>query len=172
MTVLLEGMSLVFENRSLADRYPGGIAGFRLMWDNGSFCTDGTISRISFFESSDAFCTLMSLPDYGIEVSQSFATDVGVFLHGGRPWKPCLWLEVSLEGRGAHCCWHTNEAKDERAAVPSYFRPGHPLVVYGNLDEESVMSRIVRVGDGNGRALFCDQSTNRIFAGPRQLQRH
>ena len=69
-------MSLVFENRVLDERYAGGTREFRRTWDNGSFCTDGTISRLSFFESDDGFCTLMSLPSFGLEVSSIFATDV------------------------------------------------------------------------------------------------
>lgn len=48
MTILLEGKSLVFANEVLDNQYPGGTLGFRSTWDNGSFCTDGTISRISF----------------------------------------------------------------------------------------------------------------------------
>jgi hypothetical protein len=105
MTILLEGMSLIFENRVLNERYPGGDKGFRLTWDNGSFCTDGTISRLSFFESNDGFCTLLSLPSFGLNVSSTVATDEAVFMHGGRPWAPCLWLETSPISDDHMSCW-------------------------------------------------------------------
>jgi hypothetical protein len=52
-------MSLVFENRVLDERYPGRIHEFPQTWDNGLFCSDGTISQLSFFQSDDGFCTLM-----------------------------------------------------------------------------------------------------------------
>lgn len=172
MTVLLEGMSLVFENRVLEDRFPHGVTGFRAIFDNGSFCSDGTISRISFFESKDAFCVLMGLPDYDIEVSTDFAINVGVFLHGGRPWVPCLWLETSFTADGMCGCWHANESRDPRPAVPSYFRPNNAFARYGQFDEAAIMRKVGRAGTDKGVSLFRDLRTQRMFAGPSPLCRH
>jgi hypothetical protein len=172
MTVLLEGVSLIFANKVLEERYPGGILAFRSTWDNGSFCTDGSVSRLSFFESGDAFCTLMAMPDYGLEVSSRFAIDVAVFLHGGSPWVPCLWLETSYTNQGMRICWHCNEDKGERFAVPQYYRAHTTLARYGNLAEVDFMIKVKRVGEKNGVSLFRDQLTNRIFAGPNPLRRH
>jgi hypothetical protein len=172
MTVLLEGMSLVFENRVLNERYPSGVNGFRLMWDNGSFCTDGTISRLSFFESDDGFCTLMSLPSFGLEVSSRVATDVAVFMHGCRLWAPCLWLEASEEGDHHPCCWHFAEKRESRMSVPPYFQPGVGLSTRGHLDEREMRKTIMRDGEMNGVSLFRDLGTNKVFGGPGPLTRH
>lgn len=172
MTVLLEGVSLVFENDILDAQCPGGLLGFRAAWDNGSFCTDGTISRIAFFETDDGFCTLMAMPDYGLEVSTRFAADVAVFLHGGVPWVPCLWLETSHEDPGMQVCWHVTEETNHRIAVPRYFRPDASLARYGNLHEEVIMAKVTRVGEKNGVSQFRDAMTNHILAGPGPLRRH
>ena len=172
MTVLLEGMSLVFENRVLNERYSGGTKGFRLAWDNGSFCTDGTISRLSFFESDDGFCTLMSLPAFGLDVSSTVATDVAVFLHGCRLWTPCLWLEASVIGEGHSCCWHFTEKRGDRTSVPPYFRPAVGLSARGHLDEQEMRKLIRRDGVVKGVSLFRDLGTNKVFSGPGPLTRH
>jgi hypothetical protein len=172
MTVLLEGMSLVFENRVLDKRFSGGTKGFRMTWDNGSFCTDGTISRLSFFESNDGFCMLMAMPTYGLEVSTQFAIDVGVVLHGGRPWAPCLWLEISAENDGRWCCWSTAKGRSDQIFVPSYFRPGQGLASFGHMDEDDMRKGVVRAGEADGVSLFRDQVTSDIFGGPRPLRRH
>ena len=172
MTILLEGMSLVFENRVLDARYPGGTQGFRLAWDNGSFCTDGTISQLSFFESDDGFCTLMSLPSLGLEVSSIVATDVAVFMHGCRPWAPCLWLEASAAGDAHSCCWHFTEKREIRMSVPAYFKPAVGLSARGHLDENEMRRTIRRDGAMNGVSLFRDIRTNTVFGGPGPLTRH
>lgn len=172
MTILLEGVSLVFENAVLNDQFPGGILGFRAAWNNGSFCTDGTVSRISFFETNDAFCVLTTMPDYGLKISTQYAADVAVFLHGGVPWVPCLWLETSSLKAEMPVCWHAAEERESRFAAPQYFRPDATLARYGQLDEEAIMAKVTRVGEKNGVSLFRDEMSNRIFAGPRPLLRH
>ena len=172
MTVLLEGMSLVFENHVLNERYPGGTKGFRLAWDNGSFCTDGTISQLSFFESEDGFCTLMSLPAFGLEVSSTAATDVAVFMHGCRPWAPCLWLETSVVGDAHSCCWHFTEKREDRMSVPPYFRPAVGLSARWHLDEIEIRKIVRRDGALRGVALFRDLGTIKVFGGPGPLIRH
>jgi hypothetical protein len=172
MTILLEGMSLVFENRVLSERYPGGVHDFRRTWDNGSFCTDGTITRLSFFESDDGFCTLLSLPSFGLEVSSTVATDVAVFMHGCRPWSPCLWLETSPTGDGPSCCWYFEEKREGRMSVPPYFQPSVGLSTFCHLGEHEIRSSIERNGVKNGISLFRDLETNKVFGGPGALTRH
>lgn len=175
MTVLLEGVSLVFENDVLDAQCPGGVFGFRAAWDNGSFCTDGTVSRISFFETADAFCALVAMPNYGLEVSTNFAADVAVFLYGGNLWAPCLWLETSSVTSAKSempVCWHVAEERGGRFAVPKYFRPNASLACYGHLDEAAIMSKVTRVGEKNGVSLFRDEISNHVFSGPGPLRRH
>jgi hypothetical protein len=172
MTVLLEGISLVFENEVLDAQCPGGVWGFRSAWDNGSYCSDGKVSRISFFEKDDAFCTLMAMPDFGLEVSTHFAADVAVFLHGGAPWVPCLWLEASVGDAEMKVCWHVTEKQGTRFAVPPYFRQDGSLARYGHLDEAAITAKVTRAGEKRGVSLFRDESSKHIFAGPRPLRRH
>ena len=172
MTLLLEGVSLVVANKVLEAQFPGGLRGFRATLDNGSFCTDGTVSRLSFFEPDDALCTLMAMPDYGLELSPNFAADVAVFLYGGISWPPCLWLESSFETGEMPVCWHVDEEKSDRIAVPGYFRRGATLARYGHLEEDAIMAKVTRAGEKNGVSLFRDAMSKQTFAGPGRLRRH
>ena len=90
MALLLEGMTLVFENVILEAKHPDGLYGFISNWDNGSFCTDGTISKISFFEVDDGLDVLMAMPSMGLELGIEYAADVAVFMHGGGLRSPCM----------------------------------------------------------------------------------
>lgn len=172
MAVLLEGVSLVFENEVLERKYPGGVLGFRANWSNGSFCSDGTVSRIAYFETDDAFCTLMAMPDYGLDVSTEFAADVAVFIHGGAAWTPCLWLETSHAPESFQVCWHVTEEQGERFAVPKYFRRDSCLARYRSLDELAIRKRLKLVGEENGEALYRDQKLGTLLCGPNPLSRH
>lgn len=172
MAVLLEGVSLVFENKVLKRKYPGGVLGFRADWSNGSFCSDGTVSRIAYFEPDDAFCALMAMPDYGLDVSTKFAADVAVFIHGGAALTPCLWLETSNAPESFHVCWHVSEELGERFAVPKYFQHDSCLARYRNLDERAIRKRLELVGEKNGAALYRDQKLGTLLCGPSPLSRH
>jgi len=172
MTLLLEGVSLIFQNSIVEDQFPGGIAHFRAIWDNGSFCTDGKIFRISYFERRDAFDVLMVLPHYGIEVPSGIATDVAVILHGGGELAPCLWLETACEHGRVWVCWHSAARRADCVSVPAYFRARNSLSAYGNLSEHDLMAKITRKGSWKGVSLFQDQSSRRVLVGPNPLSRH
>jgi hypothetical protein len=171
MAILLEGVSLVFENEVLEEKYPGGVRGLRKDWDNGSFCTDGTISRIADFESDDACCAFIAMPDYGLMVAFSHAADVAMFVHGGAAWAPCLWLETETTPANFQICWHS-AAEQGDVAVPRYSRHGATLARYRGLSEESLKIRVSRAGQENGVSLFHDHQSDRLIFGPSPLARH
>lgn len=171
MAVLLEGVSLVFENMVLEKKYPGGVLGFRAAWDNGSYCTDGTVCRISYFEMDDAMCAVMAMPDYGLEISTRFAVDVAVFLHGGALWMPCLWLDTRQEADSMRSCWHSSEAAG-RIAVPKYFRQESNLAQYCQLDEVAISERLGQIGRYKDLGLYRDLKSRAVVFGPSPLCRH
>lgn len=171
MAILLEGVSLVFENKTLEKKYPGGVLGFRAAWDNGSFCTDGTISRIAYFETNDAMCALMTMPDYGLEISTRFALDVAVFMHGGALWIPCLWLDAHQEPNSIRLCWHSSEAAG-KIAVPEYFHKESNLAQYCRLDEVAISERLGQIGRDKDLGLYRDLKSRVVVFGPSPLYRH
>ena len=69
-------------------------------------------------------------------------------------------------------CWHVDEEKSDRIAVPGYFRRGATLARYGHLEEDAIMAKVTRVGEKNGVSLFRDAMSKQTFAGPGRLRRH
>jgi len=171
MAVLLEGMTLVFENATLEAKHPEGLYGFILAWDNGSFCTDSTISRLSFFEIDDGFSVFMAMQDMGLDVNVNYAEDVAVFTHGGGLWAPCLWLETGISAYGYAVCWHTAE-KMGKISVPTYFNMGATLAKFQGLTADEVSKRMSWVGLNNNVSTFRDRESNILIYGPRFLCRH
>ncbi len=171
MALLLEGMTLVFENETLEEMHPLGIKGFISEWNNGSFCTDGTISKLSFFEFQDGFCVLAAMKGMGLAISTRYAADVAVFMHDGSPWLPCLWLETEKHVENYMMCWHVTN-KGSKALAPAYFKRGGTLARFQGLTMDEINDRISRAGVENGCSIFKDEISGRILYGPNQLCRH
>lgn len=161
----------MIENDTLDEKYVGGVYGFMRDWDNGSFCTDGIVSRISFFEERDAFCAWSSLKDRGLHVSERFAADVALFVDGSRAMSPCLWLETGWTFDGMSICWHT-EVDPGKLAVPQYYREGASLAGYARLEKFEIKDRIALIDQLKGQGIYRDIESSRIIGGPLPLRRH
>lgn len=171
MAILLEGMTLVFVNETLEAKHPYGLYGFISSWDNGSFCTDGTISKISFFEVGDGLDVLMTMPSMGLELGIEYAADVAVFMHGGGLRSPCAWLESKTISHGYTACYHYAE-EIGKVIVPRYFKKGSTLSKFQGLTGDEITERVSRVGNNGSVALFQDNKSKNMLYGPRQLCRH
>ena len=172
MAILVEGMMLVFENSTLESMHPNGLYGFISNWYNGSFCTDGTISRLSFFEVDDGLNVLMAMPSMGLELGIKYAADVAVFMHGGGLRSPCTWLEYKTISNGYTACYHYAEEIGEVIAVPRYFKKGSTLSKFHGLNGDEITERVSRVSNNGGVAVFQDNQSKNMNYGPRQLCRH
>jgi hypothetical protein len=171
MAVMIEGMTLVFENSTLEEKHPLGIYGFKKMWDNGSYCTDGTISRLAFFEAEDAFAVFHAMQDIGLETCMDFAMDVAIFSHGGGLWVPCVWLEHESVPKGYHYCWHAAEEVG-KVSVPGYFRRGTTIAALQGMSGVEMRARLSRAGTQDKWAVLRDSSSEKIYLGPHRLERH
>lgn len=171
MAILIEGMTLIFESAKLAAKYPDGVYGFKKTWDNGSFCTDGIISRIAFFEEEDGFCVLAAIQDVGLDICVDYAADVAVFLYSSRPWAPCLWLETETSPLGYTTCWHATD-EPGKVSVPGYFKLGLTLTRLHDLSSRDLTSRVRRSATEENYAIFVDSHSKSLFYGPKRLCRH
>lgn len=100
MTVSARGFSVIVRNKTLEERFPGGVAAFQRLSPNRTFCTDQQISRIGFMHQDDANAFIAKLTAAGLEpfrgnVSVDVAlTDPSFGLH-----HRCDWLELgTIEG--------------------------------------------------------------------------
>lgn len=171
MAILLEGYSLVFHIEAIELSYPGGTAGLVYDWNNGSWCSDGRIGRLSYYGKDDAFCCYIALADSGLDIRSTHAEDVAVILHGGHPWAPCLWADVETTPSGLVYCTHISE-KPEKIVFPGYFRHDWSLAHYATQDEAVLARDITTIARSTGGATYHDARLDRTFKGPGFLSRH
>lgn len=171
MAILLEGYSLVFRIEAVDQKCPGGIHGLIYDWNNGSWCSDGTIGRLSYYTKDDAFCCYVAVADRGLDIGTTYAEDVALVLHGGHLWAPCLWVEVETTPAGFVYCSHVSD-KSERVVLPKYFRHEWSLAHYAAQDEAVLARDVAPVGGSAGGATYRDERLDRTFRGPGFLSRH
>ena len=171
MAILLEGYSLVFLIEAVNQKYPGGTHGLIYDWNNGSWCSDGTIGRLSYYRKEDVFCCYVALTDSGLEIGTTYAKDVALVLHGGHPWAPCLWAVVETTPVGFVYCRHVSD-KSERVVLPKYFRYEWSFAHYAAQDEAILARDVAPVARSARGATYRDDRLGRTFRGPGFLARH
>ena len=137
MAILLEGYSLVFRIEAVDQKYPGDVHRLVYDWNNGSWCSDGSLGRLSYYSKDDAFCCFLALADRGLDIESTHAEDVAFIQHGGQPWAPCLWAEVETSPSGFVYCSHISD-KPEKIVFPRYFRHDWSLAHYATEDEDVI----------------------------------
>lgn len=171
MPILLEGYSLVFQIESVEQKYPGGTQGLVYDWNNGSWCSDGRIGRLAYYEKNDAFCRYLAIAGSGLDIGTTHAKDVALILHGGHPLVPCLWAEVETTPNSFVYCTHILD-ESERIALPKYFRRDWSLAHYAAQDEAVLTRDVAPLARSSGLATYRDDRLHRTFSGPGFLSRH
>ena len=98
MAVSATLFSVIVRNSTLVEKFPGGVDGFRLRCPNGTYCNDGTLSRIGFMSEFDANQFASKLAADGLTLThKGVAMDVVITRQDPtvvHPNLPCMWLEV------------------------------------------------------------------------------
>jgi len=171
MGVLLEGISIIVRNDALESRYPGGVEGLRADCPNGSFCTDGTLSRAAFMDERDAACFIGLLLAHGLELGEQGAADIAVFAHGGRLRQPCLWLEMEVNRDGLPICWLAG-TKPGRIFVPDYFDLSDCAGRHYRLSATEWARRFERIGSKDRVDFYRDRRTGKVIPMGGAILRH
>lgn len=171
MAILLEGYSLVFQIEAIERKYPGGARRFVYDWNNGSWCSDGKIGRLSYYEKGDAFCCYVALADSRLRIGTTHAEDVALVLHGGNLWKPCLWADVETTPAGFVYCTHLSD-KTEKIVFPRYLSREWSLAHYATQEEDVLARDVTPVVRSAGVATYHDARLDRTFRGPGFLSKH
>src|SRR5437870_12425006 len=53
MAVSISGYSVVVRNKTIDERFPGGMPAYTSLCSNQTFCTDGKVTRVSFMTLAD-----------------------------------------------------------------------------------------------------------------------
>jgi hypothetical protein len=86
-------------------RFPGGLAAFESNAPNGTFCTDGVISRVGFMVEADARTFINTLASQGMASSiAELHAEIALFIQGHGFSHSCSWLQSGLFD-GRPCVW-------------------------------------------------------------------
>jgi hypothetical protein len=140
--VLIEFANVVVRNITVEQRYPGGMSAYEKDCPNGTFCTDGHISRVGFMSELDAGDFVRHLDDLGLAplapegVPQVVMISEGV----GLLW-PCDWLNlevVSVAGDDETWAAWLRGIPQTPIVAPPAWEPGTECIRFTSEERESL----------------------------------
>lgn len=170
MSILLEGISLVLENRALRHRYPGGSEAIVRDFGRECFCADGHISRLSFLSMHDAQLCLGVLQAAGFAYRPSEpGGDVVLVDQNVGPVQSCIWLEFGRR-QELPVCWHA-AARPGRVHVPVGWEPGRSPV-YEMVPDVPFRRRLRFIKTEDRRDWYQDRRTGEFLCMDRAFVVH
>ena len=106
MSVLIEAISVIVPTSILRAKYPGGVQQYERDAPNGTYCSDGHLTRVGFMAPPDVktFVDRLKGSDFIFHNGREFV-DVAVVdqMHG--PTSSCSWLECGRHQIGFAMAW-------------------------------------------------------------------
>jgi hypothetical protein len=118
MSVLAEGFSIIVRWSTIDSDFPGGIAAYKRLVPNETFCADQHLTRVGFVAWPEANGFLERLRSVGLtHHCVDGDTDVGVVHQDDGPLAVAFWLEWGRDEAGRSIAWlHGTDAG--QLAVP------------------------------------------------------
>lgn len=121
MSVLVEGITVVFRNDSADARVAGGWEAVRQNAPNNTFRTDGRVSAVSFMVPDDVDHFIISLENVGFKFVESGSSiDIAVVDQRTGFTTVCDWLETDVDHRGVRYCWSAGSTPGEMAVFKNW----------------------------------------------------
>ncbi len=169
MGVLIEAESVVIRNRTVEQRFPGGIREYERRCPNQSFCTDGRICRVGFMIQADAeeyidyLCGLgFSRPTAEGSPEVALLDPIGGFAF------PCDWLELARVDLGGEepttVAWLGGTVLSEVVAPPQW-SPGKMRLI-----DRNERNDLEFLGTKNHMDVFRDKATGELLYAGRTQQ--
>lgn len=166
MSVLIEAISVVVPNTTLAARYPGGVTGYAADCPNHTFCSDGRLARVGFLSPRDVRFFVDMLESHGL-VGR---LDVAIVDQNQGPDPCCLWLDFGHRPDGTAHCWPAGEPTG-RLAVPHDWEPGL-LDAFEHVPGEPFARRMRFLRTEDNLDWFQDRSTGQLVGVGRTFVTH
>jgi hypothetical protein len=159
MSVLIEALSVVVTNKTLEEKYLGGLLGYRGECPNQTFCTDGHLSRVGFMVPEDVGAFVEKLKCHGLDFAETGDfTDIAVVDQMTGPTAPCPWLYFAQHPDGYSLAW-LPETDPHNVYVPDGWVVGQSrMTFYAN---EDVADRLLEVADEDGLTTVIDLDTGK-----------
>ena len=106
MSVLAEGFSIIVRRSTIDSDFPGGIAAYRRLVPNKTFCADQHLTRVGFLDWPTANEFLASLRAFGLtHQNVDEGPDVGVLHQDDGQLAVAFWLEWGRDEAGRSIAW-------------------------------------------------------------------
>jgi len=165
MGVLVEALSVLVPVSLLEEKYPGGVEGYRLHAPNGTFCTDGHLTRIGFMAPPDVKDFIGSLEALGLVFHDGKQfVDVAIVDQNQGPTSPCSWLQAARNPRGFGVAWLKGTSPSPMAAPPGWTIDQSSQLTF--VPNAEAGSRTLPLGRENSMDILLDFATGReIYVG-------
>jgi len=163
VAVLVEALSVIVRNATLAVLYPGGVSGYAADCPNRTFCSDGILTRVGFMAPDDVAAFVERLEGCGLVfLRDGAATDLVVVDQHQGPTTRCGWLEVGEDAAGIRCCWLCGSARGA-TATPVGWTPDQRLTFVAT---EEIDHRLTFVESRDGMDVWRDEATGKeVYTG-------
>ena len=120
MAVVAEAISVIVRVDVIDDAIPGGMAGYRAMVPNSSFCTDGRLVRVGFAAPTDVGAFYEHLRQFGLRLDDDERfLDIAIVDQYEGPTFPCPWLRFERHAEGYSSVRLVDEPLSEPVAAPA-----------------------------------------------------
>jgi hypothetical protein len=115
MAVLVEGISVLVREDAINNKMDGGMARFKMLIPNQTFCHDGEVVRIGFMEPSPLLEFVEQLEEFGLTyLDNGKPVDMIVVDQQRGPMVECEWIEFShlgIDGGKVGAAWLWDEPR-------------------------------------------------------------
>lgn len=162
MAVLAEAISVIVRVDVIEDAIPGGVAGFRALVPNGSFCTDGRLVRVGFVAPADVGTFYEYLGQFGLRLQgdEGFVDIAVVDQHQG-PTLPCTWLRFERHAEGYSSVRLVDEPMSQSVSAPEGWTPENSAKLKFTPTEEA-NEHFIGMGSENGVEMLLDTRTGQF----------
>ena len=160
MGVLVEAISVIVPVRVLEEKYPGGVQGYARNCPNGTYCSDGSLTRVGFMVPADVEAFLEHLAGFGlVSFDGARCIDMAVVDQRQGPTARCDWCEFGVHRLGFSVAWLTGTSASPMAAPPGWTVARARSIRFAPAEERA--GRFLRLARKAGVEIYLDFRTGR-----------
>jgi tetratricopeptide (TPR) repeat protein len=163
MSVLIEGISVVVREATVAQKYKGGLGQYARDCPNNTLCVDEHLARVGFLAPDDVqhYVQTLEKHNFVFATDDEFA-DIAIVdqIHGLT--KKCRWLQFFRHPDGYSFCWQTG-TEPGKLSVPVGWRLENSLSKqFQFVPTEQVFQKLQFLRHEKGLDVFLDKETGEI----------
>jgi hypothetical protein len=163
VAVLIEAINVIVRNRTIEDKYVGGMVQFRRDRPNDSFCSDGLLTRVGFMAPPDVrtFVDRLQECDFDLLRDGRFVEIAVVDQHQGAT-ADCDWLGFGYHFKGFSYVYLAGTDENGLVAVPSGWSLESSLTRHHTfVSNESMASQLLFLRREGSNDVFMNRATGR-----------